>query len=114
MTIKLFKLSFLLIFSFKRALKKLESAQVVMLNPESVILNHALNLFHGLVQNLFRAGLFQHLEKSRNYETLKRVQGDRKRVFQRPLQKHLTNYLIYVKCSMGYCDFHKGGRNEAF
>ena len=66
-----------------------------MLNPESVILNHALNLFHGLVQNLFRAGLFQHLGKSRDYETLKSktlnliqgmVQGDRKRVFQSPLE----------------------------
>jgi len=34
-----------------------------MLNPESVILN--------LVQNLFRAGLIQHLTKSRIYETLK-------------------------------------------
>jgi len=29
------------------------------LNPESVILNHGLNLFHGLVQNLFWVGLFQ-------------------------------------------------------
>ena len=101
----------------KRSLKKVESTQVVMLNPESVILNHALNLvlniisvlFHGLVQNLFRAGLFQHLGKSRDYETLKSktlnliqgmVQGDRKRVFQRPLQKYLTNYLIYVKSNM--------------
>ncbi len=34
-----------------------------MLNPESVILN--------LIQNLFRAGLIQHLTKSRTYETLK-------------------------------------------
>ena len=34
-----------------------------MLNPESVILN--------LVQNLFRAGLVQHLIKSSTYETLK-------------------------------------------
>jgi len=41
----------------------------VILNPESVILN--------LVQNLFRAGLFQHLVPNR-HETLKRVQGDKK------------------------------------
>ena len=43
----------------------------VMLNPESVILN--------LVQNLFRAGLFQHLLEISYLETLKRpmkqVQG---------------------------------------
>jgi len=46
-----------------------------MLNPESVILN--------LVQNLFRAGLIQHLTKSRIYETLKQVQGDRLGLFTR-------------------------------
>ncbi len=33
-----------------------------MLDPESVILN--------LVQNIFRAGLFQHLNNSMCYETL--------------------------------------------
>lgn len=44
-----------------------------LLNPESVILNHALNLFHGLVQNLFRAGLFSLLREERivkNNDTL--------------------------------------------
>ncbi len=49
----------------------------VMLNPECVILN--------LVQNLFRAGLFQHLIKIICYETLNqsmkqvqdKVQGDK-------------------------------------
>jgi len=46
-----------------------------MLNPESVILN--------LVQNLFRADLFQHLIKSTCSETLKRVQGDQKILSQR-------------------------------
>jgi predicted transcriptional regulator len=66
----------------------------VMLYPESVILN--------LIQNLFRAGLIQHLTKSRTYETLKSktlnlvlnqvqdqiqdlVQGDRLGLLTRPL-----------------------------
>ncbi len=46
-----------------------ETVTTVMLNPESVILN--------LIQNLFRAGLVQHLTEPGSYETLKRVQGDR-------------------------------------
>jgi hypothetical protein len=50
-----------------------------MPNPESVILN--------LVQNLFRAGLFQHLIKSIYYETLKRVQGDKKWITIHPLSR---------------------------
>ena len=44
-----------------------------MLNPESIILN--------LVQNLFRAGLVQHLTEPMDYETLKRVQGDKPGLF---------------------------------
>jgi hypothetical protein len=47
-----------------------------MLNPASVMLN--------LFQHLFRAGLVQHLTKSRVYETLKQVQGDRLGLFTRP------------------------------
>jgi hypothetical protein len=39
-----------------------------MLNPESVMLN--------LFQYLFRAGLIQHLTKSRTYETLKSLDPD--------------------------------------
>jgi hypothetical protein len=57
-----------------------------MLNPESVILNS--------VQNLFRAGPFEHLKPSRTYETLKRpmkqvqgmVQGDNKEFCAKPLE----------------------------
>jgi hypothetical protein len=51
-----------------------------MLNPESVMLN--------LFQHLFRAGLFQHPIKSKNYETLKLFQGD-KRDFSEP-----SNFLL--------------------
>ena len=47
-----------------------------MLNPESVMLN--------LFQHLFRAGLVQHLTKSRTYQTLKRVQSDPLGLFTRP------------------------------
>ena len=46
-----------------RAPRKSEPKTKCLLNPESVILN--------LVQNLFRAGLFQHFMKSTDYETLK-------------------------------------------
>jgi hypothetical protein len=47
-----------------------------MLNPESVMLN--------LFQHPFRVGLFQHLIKSRAYETLKQIQGDRSGLFTKP------------------------------
>jgi hypothetical protein len=50
-----------------------------MLNPESVMLN--------LFQHLFRAGLVQHLIRSRGYQALKRVQGD-KNGFFRNLKKN--------------------------
>ena len=41
----------------------------MLLNPERVILN--------LIQNLFGAGLFQHLINSVSNETLNQVQGDK-------------------------------------
>jgi len=47
-----------------------------MLNPESVMLN--------LFQHLFRAGLFQYLIKSRAYETLKQIQGNKSGLFTKP------------------------------
>jgi hypothetical protein len=54
-----------------------------MLNPENVMLN--------LFQHLFRAGLIQHLTKSKTYETLKSLDpetssgpGDRLRLFTTP------------------------------
>ena len=55
-----------------RAPRKSEPKTKCLLNPESVILN--------LVQNLFRAGLFQHFMKSTDYETLKSLDPE----FDRP------------------------------
>jgi len=53
---------------FTGCLKNNVQPKDVMLNPESVILN--------LIQNLFRAGLFQHLIKSTGFETLKSLDPD--------------------------------------
>ena len=61
-----------------------------MLTPESVMLN--------LFQHLFRAGLIQHLIKSKTYETLKQpmkqvqgmVQGDKSGLFTGP------SFLLFV------------------
>jgi hypothetical protein len=60
----------------------------MLLNPESVILNS--------VQNLFRAGPVQHLTNTRTYRTLKQVQGDKSRLFIRPLIKEKFDVEIKI------------------